>query len=154
MTTELWIDTGIISAMLIVSAFFSASETGMTAASRARIYELARKGSRRATMVLSLLSKRERLIGTLLLGNNIMNIWASALATTVMLGLFGASGVIYATIGMTILVLVFGEVMPKTYAIHGHHLRPCHRLHRMAGQPNLPPVWCGYNRCHQRLVSP
>ena len=117
MTTELWIDTGIISAMLIVSAFFSASETGMTAASRARIYELARKGSRRATMVLSLLSKRERLIGTLLLGNNIMNIWASALATTVMLGLFGASGVIYATIGMTILVLVFGEVMPKTYAI-------------------------------------
>ena len=103
--------------MLIVSAFFSASETGMTAASRARIYELARKGSRRATMVLSLLSKRERLIGTLLLGNNIMNIWASALATTVMLGLFGASGVIYATIGMTILVLVFGEVMPKTYAI-------------------------------------
>ena len=117
MTTELWIDTGIISAMLIVSAFFSASETGMTAASRARIYELARKGSRRAAMVLSLLSKRERLIGTLLLGNNIMNIWASALATTVMLGLFGASGVIYATIGMTILVLVFGEVMPKTYAI-------------------------------------
>ena len=117
MTTELWIDTGIISAMLIVSAFFSASETGMTAASRARIYELARKGSRRAAMVLSLLSKRERLIGTLLLGNNIMNIWASALATTVMLGLFGASGVIYSTIGMTILVLVFGEVMPKTYAI-------------------------------------
>ena len=117
MTTELWLSTGFIVLMLVISAFFSASETGMTAASRARIHELIRKGSRRAAMVQKLLARRERLIGALLLGNKVMNIAASAFATSVLLGLFGDSGVIYATIGMTVLVLVFGEVMPKTYAI-------------------------------------
>jgi Mg2+/Co2+ transporter CorB len=117
MTTELWLSSGFIILMLVISAFFSASETGMTAASRARIHELIRKGSRRAAMVQKLLARRERLIGALLLGNNVMNIAASAFATSVLLGLFGDSGVIYATIGMTVLVLVFGEVMPKTYAI-------------------------------------
>lgn len=117
MTPELWLSAGFIVLMLVISAFFSASETGLTAASRARIHELIRKGSRRAIMVQKLLARRERLIGALLLGNNVMNIAASAFATSVLLGLFGDSGVIYATIGMTVLVLVFGEVMPKTYAI-------------------------------------
>lgn len=117
MTPELWFSAGFIVLMMVISAFFSASETGMTAASRARIHELIRKGSRRAAMVQKLLGKRERLIGALLLGNNVMNIAASALATSVLLGFFGDSGVIYATIVMTVLVLVFCEVMPKTYAI-------------------------------------
>ena len=60
---------------------------------------------------------RERLIGTVLLGNNVVNIAASALATSVLLRIFGDAGVLYATIGMTLLVLIFGEVLPKTYAI-------------------------------------
>lgn len=117
MTTGLWISAGIIFLLLLMSAFFSGSETALTATSRARIHELARRGSRRAAAVQSLIARRERLIGALLLGNNIVNISASALATSLLLGLFGEAGVIYATVGMTILVLIFGEVMPKTYAI-------------------------------------
>jgi Mg2+/Co2+ transporter CorB len=117
MTTATWFSLGIVLFMLVLSAFFSASETALTATSRARIHELARRGSRRAGMVKSLLAKPERLIGTLLLGNNVINIAASAFATSVLLKLFGDAGVIYATISMTIMVLIFGEVLPKTYAI-------------------------------------
>ncbi len=114
---ELWISIGIIFLMLIASAFFSASETALTATSRARIHELARKGSRSAARVQLLIGKRERLIGSILLGNNVMNIAASSLATSVLVSLFSDAGVIYATAGMTILVLIFAEVLPKTYAI-------------------------------------
>ena len=114
---ELWISIGIIFLMLIASAFFSASETALTATSRARIHELARKGSRSASRVQLLIGKRERLIGSILLGNNVMNIAASSLATSVLVSLFSDAGVIYATAGMTILVLIFAEVLPKTYAI-------------------------------------
>ena len=114
---ELWMSIGIIFLMLIASAFFSASETALTATSRARIHELARKGSRSAARVQLLIGKRERLIGSILLGNNVMNIAASSLATSVLVSLFSDAGVIYATAGMTILVLIFAEVLPKTYAI-------------------------------------
>ena len=117
MTSALWVDAGLIVLMLIVSAFFSASETALTATSRARMHELARKGSRRAELVQFLIARRERLIGALLLGNNVMNIAASALATSVLVTAFDEAGVIYATAIMTVLVLIFGEVMPKTYAI-------------------------------------
>ncbi|MDP4823164.1 MAG: HlyC/CorC family transporter [Aestuariivirgaceae bacterium] len=117
MTTELWISAGVIFLLLFVSAFFSGSETALTATSRARMHELARRGSKRAAIVQSLIAKRERLIGAVLLGNNIVNISASALATSLLLGLFGEAGILYATIGMTVLVLIFGEVLPKTYAI-------------------------------------
>jgi Mg2+/Co2+ transporter CorB len=117
MTTELWLSAGLIVLLLLMSAFFSGSETGLTATSRARMHELARRGSKRAAMVESLIAKRERLIGALLLGNNIVNIYASAFATSLLLGLFGDTGVVYATVGMTVLVLIFGEVLPKTYAI-------------------------------------
>ncbi|NMD06520.1 MAG: DUF21 domain-containing protein, partial [Phyllobacteriaceae bacterium] len=78
--------------LLIVAAFFSAAETGLTAASRARLTEIEKRGSRRAGMVLKLLSSPERLIGALLLGNNLANITASAVATAALIKIFGDSG--------------------------------------------------------------
>jgi Mg2+/Co2+ transporter CorB len=103
--------------LIIVSAFFSGAETGLTAASRARLNELERKGVKRASAVLKLTEKPERLIGALLLGNNLANITASAIATAALIKMFGDSGAVIASGVMTILILIFAEVMPKTYAI-------------------------------------
>ncbi|MEM7567635.1 MAG: HlyC/CorC family transporter [Pseudomonadota bacterium] len=104
--------------LLAMSGFFSGSETALTAASRARMHQIERSGDARAGVVARLLATRERLIGALLLGNNLVNILASALATSVFLRIFGDAGVVYATLVMTALVLVFAEVLPKTYAIN------------------------------------
>lgn len=103
--------------LLVLSAFFSGSETALTATSRARMHKLEGDGDKRAARVNALIRDRERLIGAILLGNNLVNILASALATTLFLGLFGASGVAWATIVMTLLVVIFSEVAPKTAAI-------------------------------------
>lgn len=105
-----------IALLLLLSAFFSGSETALTAVSRARMYQLEKTGDRRAGAVSRLLQRRDRLIGGLLLGNNLVNILASALATGALIELFGDAGVFYATAIMTALVLVFAEVLPKTYA--------------------------------------
>lgn len=113
----LWTVLGIIF-LLILSAFFSGAETALTAASRARMHHLAEEGDRRAAVVNRLIERKERLIGALLLGNNLANIAASALATSVLVIAFGDAGVAYATLVMTALVVVFAEVMPKTYAIN------------------------------------
>jgi Mg2+/Co2+ transporter CorB len=104
--------------LLVLSAFFSGSETALTAASRPRMYNLEQSGLKSAKVVNELLAEKERLIGAILLGNNLVNILASALATSVLIGLFGDAGVAYATIAMTLLVLIFAEVLPKTYAFH------------------------------------
>ncbi len=117
MQTDTWLIVASVAILLLLSAFFSGSETAMTAASRARIAHMARQGDRRALILKGLLDMPERLIGAILLGNNLVNILASALATTLFLRLFGPTGVVYATFVMTALVLVFGEVLPKTYAI-------------------------------------
>lgn len=106
-----------IAALLLLSGFFSGSETALTATSRARIHQLARGGDKRAERTDKLIHDRERLIGAILLGNNLVNILASALATSLFLSLFGDAGVAYATLVMTALVVVFAEVLPKTYAI-------------------------------------
>jgi Mg2+/Co2+ transporter CorB len=112
------IATGIaVFVLLILSALFSGSETALTAASRPLMHELEKDGTARAATVNRLLDKRERLIGTILLGNNLVNILASALATSLLIGLFGEAGVVYATAGMTVLVLIFGEILPKTLAL-------------------------------------
>jgi len=103
--------------LVALSAFFSGSETALTAASKARMLQLERSGDRRAGIVGRLIADREKLIGAILLGNNVVNILASALATSVLLTVFGQAGVAYATIAMTFLVLVFGEILPKTLAI-------------------------------------
>jgi Mg2+/Co2+ transporter CorB len=109
----------IILLLLACSAFFSGSETALTATSRARMRSMELKGDKRAAAVARLTEDRERLIGGILLGNNAVNILASVLASGLFLNLFGEGGVAVAvsTIVMTILVLVFAEVMPKTAAI-------------------------------------
>ncbi len=117
MSLAIIITAGVIFALLIISAFFSGAETAMTATSKARMHELEKRGNKKAGIVQKLIETPERVIGAILLGNNLVNILASALATSLFLTLFGNSGIIYATLGMTALVLVFGEVMPKTYAI-------------------------------------
>ncbi len=117
MNGDIFISVAIIAVLLVLSSFFSGSETSLTATSRARMHELERRGNKRAAIVQQLTSMRERLIGTVLLGNNLVNIAASALATSVLLQIFGDAGVLYATVVMTVLVLFFGEVLPKTYAI-------------------------------------
>lgn len=108
----------LIVVLLLASAFFSASETAITGASRPRMHALEEQGNERARMVNRLREAKERLIGAILLGNNLANILASALATSVLIGWFGNAGVAYATLAMTILVLLFGEVLPKSYALH------------------------------------
>ncbi len=117
MMPELLITSGVILVLLILSGFFSGSETALTAASRARMHSLAKQGDHRAAIVLTLLQRNERLIGGILLGNNLVNILASALATSMLMGIFGEAGVVYATLGMTFMVLVFAEVLPKTWAL-------------------------------------
>jgi Mg2+/Co2+ transporter CorB len=117
MSGDILISSAIILLLLVFSAFFSGSETSLTATSRARMHELERRGSKRAALVRELTSMRERLIGTVLLGNNLVNIAASAFATSLLLQIFGDIGVLYATLSMTILIFIFGEVLPKTHAI-------------------------------------
>jgi Mg2+/Co2+ transporter CorB len=108
----------IIILLLGCSAFFAGAETGLTAASRPRMHALAQQNDRRARIVNQLRARMELVIAALLLGNNLVNITASALATSVMITLFGENGVVYATAGMTVLVVLFGEVLPKTVAIN------------------------------------
>ncbi len=108
-----------IACLLCLSAFFSGSETALTAASRARMHQLEKEGDKRARAVNKLLSNREDFIGAILLGNNLVNILASVLATSLFTAIFGAGGLALAlaTGFMTVTVLIFSEVMPKTYAI-------------------------------------
>jgi Mg2+/Co2+ transporter CorB len=105
--------------LLALSAFFSSSETALTAASRARITQLERDGDARAARVARLIERRERLIGAILLGNNLVNTLLTALTTSVLVALFGNEGlvIVAATALVTIVLLVFGEIGPKTYAI-------------------------------------
>ncbi|MEQ8396724.1 HlyC/CorC family transporter [Thalassobaculum sp.] len=112
------ITLGVIFLLIILSGFFSGSETALTAASKARLTQLARKGSTRAATVVALRDKSDSLIGAILIGNNIANILASALATSAMIALVGENGVAIATVTMTVLVVIFAEVLPKTYAIN------------------------------------
>ncbi len=118
MTGYDWISLVIIFICLLLSAFFAGSETALTASSRASMARLEKRGDRRAGIVNRLLEQRERLIGALLLGNNAVNIAASSLATSLLFIWFGSAGVLYATVVMTALVVVFSEVLPKTAAFN------------------------------------
>lgn len=118
MDAGFWITLGVIVALVLCSAFFSASETAVTAASRARLHRLANQGNKRARMVERLREEQDRLIGGILFGNNLVNIVASALATGALIALVGEAGVVYAAAGMTVVVVLFGEILPKTYAIY------------------------------------
>ncbi len=112
-----WITSAAILLLLVLSGFFSGSETALTAASRGKLRAQADKGNRGADRALTITEDNERLIGSVLLGNNLVNILATSLATALFTRLFGESGVALATLIMTLLVLIFAEVLPKTFAI-------------------------------------
>lgn len=114
---QYWPEVISILVLVFISAFFSGSETALTAASRSRMHTLEANGEVRAGFVRELIARRDRLIGALLIGNNLANILASSLATSLFLGLFGSSGVALATLAMTIILVIFAEVLPKSWAI-------------------------------------
>jgi Mg2+/Co2+ transporter CorB len=118
MTAYDWFALVVVLICVLLSAFFAGSETALTASSRASMHRLEKQGNRRAALVNRLIDARGRLIGALLLGNNAVNIAASALATGVLLNWFGEIGVVYATVVMTILIVIFAEVLPKTAAFN------------------------------------
>ena len=118
MTMALLAIAPIILVLLAVSGLFSAAETAMTGASRGRMHQLEREGDHAAARVNRLIGERERMIGSVLLGNNVINILSSAMITEVLAKVIpGGLGVAAATILTTILVLIFAEVLPKTLAI-------------------------------------
>ena len=114
---EIWMTVGAILVLLVLSFLFSGTETGMTGASRARLHSLEQGGDARARLVQRLIERKDRLVGALLIGNNLANILASALATSLLLELFGAKGVAYATIVMTVMLVIFSEILPKSWAL-------------------------------------
>ena len=103
--------------LLILSAFFSGSETALTASTRSRLTGLNIKGEKNAQVAINLLNDKESLIGAILLGNNLVNILASSLATSLLIKMFGDSGIAYAVLIMTVLIVIFAEILPKSYAI-------------------------------------
>jgi len=107
----------VIVLLLAVSAFFSGSETALTGANPARLHLLAKGGDKRAARAERLIAIKDRVVSSILIGNNLVNILASALATMLFSTLFGGFGVVVATVVMTVLVVVFAEVLPKTYAL-------------------------------------
>ncbi|MFN0115894.1 MAG: HlyC/CorC family transporter [Paracoccaceae bacterium] len=115
--TSFWLTAAAILLLIGISAFFSGSETAVTAASRAKLRAQADRGNRGAGRALKLSEDGERVIGAMLLGNNVVNILSAALATALLTRTFGDSGVAIATAVITVLVLIFAEVLPKTYAI-------------------------------------
>jgi Mg2+/Co2+ transporter CorB len=103
--------------LIALSAFFNGSETALTAASRARMHALEQEGNARAALVNKLLQRPEKMIGTILIGNTLVDVLASALASGLAVLLIGEVGVAYATAIMTFLIVVFAAVLPKTYAL-------------------------------------
>jgi Mg2+/Co2+ transporter CorB len=110
-------DAIIVVVLLIFCAFFSGSETALTAFSRERMFGLQKQGKKAAKKALHLRENKESLLGTILLGNTMVIAGASSFATMIAMQFFGENGIAFATLGITILVLVFGEVLPKTYAL-------------------------------------
>ena len=104
--------------LVFLSGFLSGSETAITATSKARIMYQKKKGIKRAGYVIELLDKKDNVISTLLLSNNLVNILASSLATAFFYDIFGVEGIFYATLIMTVVIVIFAEVLPKTYALN------------------------------------
>ena len=117
MTTRDWITLVVVLLFLFMAFLFSGSETALTASSRGTMLRLAKAGNPDAIIVTRMLENRQRLIGALLIGNNVATIVSSSLATELLLFWFGDVGVIYASIVMTVLIIVFCELLPKTAAI-------------------------------------
>jgi Mg2+/Co2+ transporter CorB len=118
MDAAIWIPLLAVIVCFIVSGFFSGSETALTASSRARMLAMEKAGDERAALVNRMLTMRERLIGGILIGNNLVNTAAASLTTGVLLTIFGEVGIIYATIVVSAFVIIFSEILPKTIAIN------------------------------------
>ena len=108
----------LIALLILLSGFLSGSETAITAISRARIISKIKKGSKKANYAKKIIDSKDSVISSLLLSNNLVNILASSLATAFFYDLFGVSGIFYATLLMTFLLVIFAEVLPKTYSIN------------------------------------
>lgn len=102
--------------LIVLSAFFSGSETAFMRASRFHMRTLSEKGKKEAQRVERILAEPEHLISAILLGNNFVNVLGSAIATALFISIFGERGIVYATIAMTIILLIFAEITPKTVA--------------------------------------
>ena len=102
--------------LLVLSASFSASETALTAANKIRLKNQAEEGDKNAEGALKVISKYDSALSALLISNNIVNILSSSLATALCLELFGSNGVGIATVATTVLIIIFGEVLPKSFA--------------------------------------
>nr|WP_296154001.1 hemolysin family protein [uncultured Peptoniphilus sp.] len=113
---DVWIYIPVLLFMIALSSFFSSSETALTSVNQIRLRQSASDGDKKSMTVLKLLENPQDLISSILIGNNIVNIGSSAVATVFFTQLLGASGPLVATIVMTVLVLIFGEVLPKTVA--------------------------------------
>ena len=113
-----WLTVLAVVLCLLVSAFYSASETALSAATRAAMMRLEKQGNRDAGIVNRLMATRDRLLGVILFANNFTNIAASTMATGLLLVHFGGAGVIYATFVMTLLIFILAEVLPKTAAFN------------------------------------
>ena len=112
----IWLLLSSISILLVLSAFFSSAETGMMALNKYRLKHLIKQNNRSAKRADKLLKRPDRLLGVILIGNNFVNILAAALTTILCLELFGNSGVFIGSVILTIIILIFAEVTPKTFA--------------------------------------
>src|SRR5688500_16043084 len=113
----LWIAGPAVLLCLLLAAYLSAAETAITGVSRPRMHRLAQQGNKRATIVNALLDRKDETVSAVLLGNNVVNIFSASLTTAVLTALFGAAGVVYATIAIGVLVVIFSAVIPKTWAL-------------------------------------
>ncbi|MFN2381655.1 MAG: HlyC/CorC family transporter, partial [Guyparkeria sp.] len=132
-----------LAVLIVLSAFFSSSETALMALNRYRLRHLAKQGHRGALRASKLLEQPDRLIGLILLGNNFINILASSIATVIGLRLFGDSGIAIATGAMTFLLLIFGEVAPKTAAavFPERFAFPAAFVYSILIRPLRPVIW-------------
>lgn len=118
MDLSIWVSGIFLLLLLVVAAFFSMSETAITAASKAKLHFLSKKGSKEASIVQRLQEDMGRVIGTLLMGNTLVNVLLSSLATGIFYEIFGEAGVVYSALIMGTLIVIYAEVMPKIYAIN------------------------------------
>lgn len=134
---------GLLIFLILCSAFFSSSETGMLSLNRYRLKHMAKEGHRGAKRVSGLLSRPDRLLGTILVGNNVVNILAASIATVLAVDIWGEKGIAIATAGLTIVVLIFGEITPKTLAALRPELVafPASRVLSLLQRLLYPIVW-------------
>ena len=117
MVENIILSISIVIFLLILSGLFSGSETSITSVSKSKIHKLAIRGDKRAKALMKIINKKNDLISSLLIGNNFVNILASALATAILIKFYGDRGILYSTILMSLLIVIFAEVLPKNYAL-------------------------------------